>query len=232
MLPIAILAGGLATRLGSLTKNTPKCLLTVNGRPFIDLQLELLRNAGYSDVILCLSHHAEKVVNHVGSGERFGINLDFSFDGSRQLGTGGALRKILSKVGPKFALIYGDSYLPIDYKKVEDFFLESNMLGLMTVYENRNRFEKSNVTFSNNKVKIYNKTPSDGMTHIDYGLSYFQSEVFEPYPNNEPFDLADVLSSLSIQGKLSGFEIYTRFYEIGSVRGIEDLSSYLKEHNR
>ena len=119
MLPIVILAGGLGTRLGSLTENTPKCLLKVNQKPFIELQLELLREAGYSNVFLCLSHHAEKVVAHLGNGKRFDIDIEYSFDGSSQLGTGGAIRKVLPKLGPEFAVIYGDSYLPIDYKTVE-----------------------------------------------------------------------------------------------------------------
>lgn len=232
MLPIVILAGGLATRLGSLTKNTPKCLLKVNHKPFIELQLELLRNAGFSNVFMCLSYHAEKVVSHMGNGKRFGINIEYSFDGSRQLGTGGAIRKVLPKVGPEFAVIYGDSYLPIDYKKVEEVFLDSNALGLMTVFENRNKLDISNVEFSNNQVKKYSKNPSNRMTHIDYGLNFFRSEVFESYKIDMAFDLAAVLSRLSIEGKLAGFEVFKRFYEIGSAEGIKELSLHLKESEK
>ena len=229
MLPIVILAGGLGTRLGSLTENTPKCLLKINHKPFIELQLELLREAGYSNVFLCLSHHAEKVVSHIGNGKRFGIKVEYSFDGSSQLGTGGAIRKVLPKVGPKFAVIYGDSYLLIDYKAVEDAFLDSGAPGLMTVFENRNKFDVSNVEFFNNRVRIYSKNPSETMSHIDYGLSYLRSEVFEPYEIDNPFDLTVLLSQLSIEGKLAGFEIFKRFFEIGSAQGIEELSLYLKE---
>jgi MurNAc alpha-1-phosphate uridylyltransferase len=228
MLPIVILAGGLATRLGNLTEHTPKCLLKVNHKPFIELQLELLRNAGYSDVFLCLSHYAEKVVAQIGNGKRFGMNINYSFDGSRQLGTGGAIRKVLPKVAPEFAVIYGDSYLPINYKKVEEAFLDSSALGLMTVFENRNKLDISNVEFLNNQVKIYSKTPSYRMTHIDYGLNFFRSEVFESYKIDMAFDLTDVLSRLSIEGKLIGFEVFTRFYEVGSLQGMKDLSFYLQ----
>lgn len=229
MLPIAILAGGLGTRLGSLTENTPKCLLKVNEKPFIELQLELLREAGYSDVFLCLSHYAEKVIAHVGNGKRFGMNIEYSLDGQDQLGTGGAIRKVLPKLGSEFALIYGDSYLPINYKKVEDAFLDSGAPGLMTVFENRNKLDVSNVEFFNNKVKIYSKNPSETMSHIDYGLSYLRSEVVEPYQIDKPFDLAVLLSWLSIDGKLAGYEVFERFFEIGSAQGIEELSLYLEE---
>lgn len=229
MLPIVILAGGLGTRLGSLTENTPKCLLKVNNKPFIELQLELLREAGYSNVFLCLSHHAEKVVAQIGNGKRFGINIEYSFDGSSQLGTGGAIRKVLPKLGPEFAVIYGDSYLPIDYKTVEDAFLESGAPGLMTVFENRNKHDVSNAEFFDNRVRIYSKNPSEAMSHIDYGLSYLRSEVFESYEIDKPFDLAVLLSRLSIDGKLAGFEVFKRFFEIGSAEGIEELSLYLEE---
>jgi N-acetyl-alpha-D-muramate 1-phosphate uridylyltransferase len=229
MLPIVILAGGFGTRLGSLTENTPKCLLKVNQKPFIELQLELLREAGYSQAFLCLSHYAEKVIEHVGNGKRFGMNIEYSLDGSDQLGTGGAIRKVLPKLGPEFALIYGDSYLPIDYKTVEDAFLDSGAPGLITVFENKNQLDVSNVEFFNNKVKIYSKKPSETMSHIDYGLSYLRSEVFEPYEIDKQFDLALLLSRLSIDGKLAGFEVFERFFEIGSTKGIEELSSYLKE---
>jgi NDP-sugar pyrophosphorylase family protein len=232
MLPIVILAGGLGTRLGNLTENTPKCLLKVNHKPFIELQLELLREAGYSNVFLCLSHHAEKVIAHIGNGKRFGIDIEYSFDGSSQLGTGGAIRKVLPKLGPEFAVIYGDSYLPIDYKTVEDAFLDSGAPGLMTVFENRNKHDVSNVEFFNNKVRIYSKSPSETMSHIDYGLNYLRSEVFEPYEIDKPFDLAVLLSRLSIDGKLAGFEVFERFFEIGSAKGIEELSLYLKEFEK
>jgi MurNAc alpha-1-phosphate uridylyltransferase len=228
MLPIVILAGGLATRLGSLTHEIPKCLLKVNGRPFIDLQLELLQSSGYQDIVLCLSFQAEKVISYIGNGKRYGVNIEFSIDGPTQLGTGGAIRKVLSKVGPEFAVIYGDSYLPINYREVEREFLNSKALGLMTVFENRDKLDVSNVDFFNSSVRLYSKVPSQIMKHIDYGLNYFRSEAIEHYKFNEPFDLADVLSQLSIQGKLIGFEVFTRFYEIGSLQGIKDLSFYLQ----
>ena len=229
MLPIVILAGGLGTRLGSLTENTPKCLLKVNHKPFIDIQLELLQKAGYSEAFLCLSHYAEKVIEHVGNGKRFGMNIEYSLDGADQLGTGGAIRKVLPLLGTEFAVTYGDSYLPIDYKIVEDAFLESGAPGLMTVFENRDNLDVSNVEFFNNKVKIYSKNPSEAMSYIDYGLSYLRSEVFEPYEIDQPFDLAVLLSRLSIDGKLAGFEVFERFFEIGSTKGIKELSLYLEE---
>jgi NDP-sugar pyrophosphorylase family protein len=228
MLPIAILAGGLATRLGSLTHEIPKCLLDINGKPFIELQLELLRSSGYYDIVLCLSHQADKVIRHIGNGQRYGINIEYSIDGPRQLGTGGAIRKALSKLGPEFAVIYGDSYLPINYKEVENEFLNSKTLGLTTVYENRDNLDASNIDFFNNRVIMYSKVTTKSMKYIDYGLSYFRSEAIETYGIDEPFDLADILSYLSIQEKLLGFEVFTRFYEIGSLKGIKDFSFYLQ----
>jgi len=229
MLPIAILAGGLATRLGQITKNIPKSLIKINGKPFINWQLDLLKEYGYKNFVLCLSHKSELIIEHLGDGSRFGINIAYSLDGNNQLGTGGAIKKALPLLGENFAVIYGDSYLPINYTKLESAFLNSKSLGLMTVFRNVNKFDTSNVKFLNNRIVGYNKSGSDtDMEFIDYGITYFKSEAFRTKYLDEPFDLAKLLSELSFAQKLDGFEVFNRFYEIGSVQGIQELSIYLK----
>lgn len=229
MLPIAILAGGLATRLGKITKNIPKSLININGKPFIDWQLDLLKEYGYKNFVLCLSHKSELIIEHLGDGSRFGININYSLDGNNQLGTGGAIKKALPLLGENFAVIYGDSYLPINYTKLESAFLNSKSLGVMTVFRNANKFDTSNVKFLNNRVVGYNKNGSDtDMEFIDYGITYFNSEAFRTKYLDEPFDLAQLLSELSFAQKLGGFEVFNRFYEIGSIQGIQELSIYLK----
>ena len=157
MLPIAILAGGLATRLGPIAKTIPKSLVKINGIPFINWQLNLLKKYGYKDFVLCLSHKSELIIDHVGNGSRFGININYSLDGNIQLGTGGAIKKALPLLGENFAVIYGDSYLPINYAEVESAFLNSKALGLMTVFRNTDKFDASNVEFLKNRIIEYKK---------------------------------------------------------------------------
>ena len=229
MLPIAILAGGLATRLGPIARSVPKSLIKINGIPFIDWQLNLLKKCGYENFVLCLSHMSEIIIEHVGDGSRFGLNIEYSLDGSKQLGTGGAIKKALPLLGETFAVMYGDSYLPINFKEVESAFLNSKALGLMTVFRNMGQFDTSNVEFLDNRVIKYQKDEfKPKMEFIDYGITYFKSEAFKTKPMGDSFDLASLLSELSSTQKLDGFEVFNRFYEIGSSVGIQELSMYLE----
>ena len=230
MLPIAILAGGFATRLGGLTLNYPKCLLAVNGRPFIDWQLDILSEAGYLDFVLCVSFKSELVKDYLGDGKNRGVQIHYSYDGEIQQGTGGAIRKALPLLGDEFGVIYGDSYLTLDYAEAEKSFLDSKLSAMMTVYANENNFDLSNVEFSDGIIHEYNKfTPSKNMHHIDYGLTYFRKETFLGSKLDEPFDLSITCQQLATERKLGGFEVFNRFYEIGSLQGINQFSDFLRK---
>src|SRR4051812_45822232 len=168
-LPVAILAGGLATRLRPITEKVPKVLVEVAGEPFFSHQIRLLKAAGLTHLVLCLGYLGEKVVELYGNGERWGVKIDYCFDGPKLLGTGGALIQALPKLGDAFYVLYGDSYLPIDYRAVGDFFLKSGKLGLMTVYENQELYDASNVWFEHGEIKVYDrKAKLPQMHHIDY----------------------------------------------------------------
>jgi NDP-sugar pyrophosphorylase family protein len=228
MLPIAILAGGYATRLGSLTKELPKCLIEINGRPFVDWQLDLFLNYGYSEFVFCVSYKSNLVQEYLGDGSDRGISIQYSLDGETQLGTGGAILNALPKLGKVFGVIYGDSYLPINYRLVEQEFLKIKSNGLMTVYRNENQFDVSNVEFLDDKLIDYQKgVINKNMNHIDYGITFFREEAFRPWTNQSTFDLSVVCHQLAKEGQLDGFEVFERFYEIGSVQGIEELSLHL-----
>jgi MurNAc alpha-1-phosphate uridylyltransferase len=230
MLPIAILAGGFATRLGLLVESIPKCMLEINGKPFVDWQLDLLVENGYSEFIFCISHKSDIVQNYLGDGSSRGINIHYSLDGDTQLGTGGAIQKALSKLGKAFGVIYGDSYLPINYSAVEQDFLNSESSALMTVYKNNNQFDVSNVEFLEGKLIGYQKgADNKNMHHIDYGLTFFRKEAFLPWKDQSSFDLSIVCHQLAKDRQLDGFEVFERFYEIGSVQGIEEFSQYLRK---
>jgi NDP-sugar pyrophosphorylase family protein len=229
MLPIVLLAGGLATRLHPLTRDLPKSLIEVGGRPFIDWQLELLEKNGYRDVVMCVNYKAEKIIERIGNGNKFGLDVTYSHDGPQQLGTAGAIKKALSKVGPKFAVLYGDSYLPIDYGKVENEFLKTNSICLMTYLKNENQFDMSNIELKNDSIVSYSKeNPTAEMKYIDYGLSYYSREVFDSIAENENTDLSTILEKLAQLQSINGHEILQRFYEIGSFEGIASLTEYLE----
>jgi len=229
-LPVVILAGGLATRLRPLTEKIPKLLVEVAGEPFFSHQIRLLKKNGLTHLVLCAGHLGEKIVASYGDGAKFGVRIDYSFDGPRLLGTGGALIQALPRLGDAFYVLYGDSYLPIDYRAVGDFFLKSGQPGLMTVYENQERYDASNVWFEGGEIRAYdkkNKIPQ--MRHIDYGLGLFRAAAFDGWPRNAAVDLADVQKALAARGQLAGCEIKQRFYEIGSPAGLAELDALLKK---
>lgn len=231
MLPVAILAGGLATRLGTLSKNTPKSLIEIKSKAFIDWQLELLIEHGFDEFVVCISHQGEKIKNHLNDGKNYSARIKFSIDGVHPAGTGGALRKALPLLGDKFAVVYGDSFLPIDYSVVEKKFIESKCDALMTIFKNDDLHDKSNVSYSNSKIVEYDKVnPKSQMRHIDYGLAYLNSDIFNSFTDPEPVDLSILYSNLSKSGRLCGFEVYERFYEIGSVSGLKDFTEYMERN--
>jgi N-acetyl-alpha-D-muramate 1-phosphate uridylyltransferase len=233
MLPVAILAGGLATRLRPITEKIPKALVEVAGVPFIDRQLEYLRDQGVRRVVLCIGYLGEMVQAAIGDGSRFGIDVKYSPDGPTLLGTGGALKRAVPLLGEHFFILYGDSYLPVDFPAIERAFLVSGKPALMTVLKNGDRWDKSNVLYSQNVLLEYNKrTPKPDMAYIDYGLGLMSGQVLDSYPDDAPFDLSDVYHDLSLKGQLVGFEVHERFYEIGSPIGLKETEEYFFHKER
>lgn len=220
----------MATRLRPITEKIPKLLVEVAGEPFFSHQIRLLKNAGLTHLVLCVGYLGEKIVELYGDGAKWGVKIEYVFDGPKLLGTGGALIKALPRLGDAFYVLYGDSYLPVDYHAVGDFFLRSGRLGLMTVYENHGRYDTSNVWFEAGAIKVYdkkNKLPQ--MHHIDYGLGVFRAAAFDGFPHDAVVDLAEVQKSLVARGELAGYEIKQRFYEIGSHEGLKELDAWLRK---
>jgi NDP-sugar pyrophosphorylase family protein len=214
----------LAKRLMPITEFIPKALVEVQGEPFINHQLRLLSGQGIQRVVLCVQHRGELIQQAVGNGKRFGIHVEYSFDGPVLLGTAGAIKKALPLLEDSFFVLYGDSYLPCDYRKVQTVFEESRRPALMTIFQNDGRWDKSNVEFHAGEIIAYDKkNQGPGMHHIDYGLGVFSSGAFAPVPDNQSYDLADLYGSLVKSGELAAFEATERFYEIGSFEGLEEL---------
>ena len=227
-LPVAILAGGLATRLKPITATIPKALVEVAGKPFIVHQLELLRSHGIGRVVLCIAHLGEQVQAALGDGRALGIEIAYANDGGTLLGTGGALIKALPLLGERFLVLYGDSYLTCDYADVTRVFEGSGQPALMTVFKNEGKYDTSNVEFRDGRIVRYDKTDkSPAMAHIDYGLGAFKAEAFASYPTDTRLDLAHVYQDLIARGQLAGYEVAERFYEIGSPSGLEETRRLL-----
>ncbi|MBX3064501.1 MAG: nucleotidyltransferase family protein [Anaerolineae bacterium] len=225
---VAILAGGLATRLRPITETIPKALVEVADQPFIVHQLELLRRNGLTRIVLCVGYLGEQIEQVLGDGSGCGVQVSYSFDGAKLLGTAGALKKALPLLTDSFFILYGDSYLNIDYQAVYRAFRAAGQPGLMTVFRNADQWDRSNVIYADGRIVRYDKRNCvPEMQHIDYGLGILNRDVLAPVSDEQPTDLADIYRDLAAQGKLSGYEVFTRFYEIGSHEGLEETRGYL-----
>jgi len=231
MIPVAILAGGLATRLGDVTKTIPKALLDIAGKPFLVHQFELLRAAGVTDVVMCIAHLADQISEVIGDGAAYGLRVQYAHDrrgpNGELMGTGGALRDALPLLGDEFLVMYGDSYLLCDYAAIARAWQDSGKRGLMTVYRNDGQYDASNVEYRDGKVVRYEKGAA-GVSYIDWGLGALRAEAFAGYPPGR-LDLQRIYQDLLASDQLFGYEVNERFYEIGSHAGLEELRLLLKD---
>jgi MurNAc alpha-1-phosphate uridylyltransferase len=226
--PVAILCGGMATRLKPISDTIPKALVDVSGKPFIYYQLDEVRRQQISDVVLCVGHKGEMIEEVVGDGHAFNLNIRYSYDGEVMLGTGGALLNAIHMLGNEFFILYGDAFLQVDYAKAYKTFIESGQKGLMTVFNNSGKWDSSNVWFENQQIRAYSKTSkTPQMRYIDYGLGILQTAALQAYSVNQEFDLALVYEQLVRDQELAAFEVSERFYEIGSHDGLKEFRIWL-----
>jgi NDP-sugar pyrophosphorylase family protein len=227
-LPAVILAGGLATRLRPLSETVPKALIEIEGHPFLWHQLTLLRDSGIRKVVLLVGYLGEQIEERFGDGSPLGISIQYSYDGPVLLGTAGAIKRALPLLPGPFFVLYGDSYLPCDYRAIEAAFSQQNKPGLMTIYRNEGLYDKSNVEYDGARIVRFDKRGQTPLMHyIDYGLNVFDPLVFDEIPK-QPCDLDILHQKLIGEGQLAAFEVYERFYEIGSMEGIRDTAEYLR----
>jgi NDP-sugar pyrophosphorylase family protein len=225
--PVCILAGGLGTRLGRHVREVPKPLLDVAGEPFLLHQLRLLAAHGANEVVLCVGYRGELIESRIG-GERFGIRIRYSFDGPGLDGTLGALRRARPLLGERFLVLYGDTYLRIDYGALARAWSASGLPAVMAVLRNEGRWEASNAVYRDGMVVGYDKhTPRLGMKWIDYGLGGLESTVLDRVPSFER-DLAELYRRLARAGELLGVEAHERFYEIGTPAALRETDAFLR----
>jgi NDP-sugar pyrophosphorylase family protein len=225
---VAILAGGLATRLGNLTAHQPKSMLEISGKPFLEHQLDFLKKGGVTNIVLCVGHLGDQIVRHFGDGRNYGLTISYSTEDS-PLGTAGALKRAQHLLDDRFFAMYGDSYLLLDFHQVMAFFNSCNKLALMTVHKNYDRYDKSNAVVEGNLVKAYSKTEkTKDMVYIDYGLNILSRECLALIPENQPYFLEDLFVRLIKEKELLAYEIKERFYEIGSLEGLKEFEIFAK----
>ena len=226
LLPVAVLAGGLGTRLGDIARDRPKALVPVAGEPFVHHQLRLLSRQGAQRIVLCVGHLGEQIAEAVGDGSRFGLEVDYALDGREPVGTAGALRQALPLLGETFLVTYGDAYLHIDHLAVQRAFRARGRPGLMTVLRNDGAWGESNAVYEDGLVVAYDKrVPPVGAHWIDYGLLAFAASVFR---ESRTPDLSELCAELASARQLAGFLATERFYEIGTPEALREVDTLLR----
>ncbi|OGO07931.1 MAG: hypothetical protein A2Y92_04300 [Chloroflexi bacterium RBG_13_57_8] len=228
VIQVAILAGGLATRLGELTRRLPKSLLNLEGKPFIECQLEQFKRQGITDIVICAGHLGEQIERCLGDGTRNGMTIRYSHE-HKPLGTAGALKKARQHLKEAFITIYGDSFLFLDYGAMFSYFLRRDRLALMTVYKNYDLHDRSNTSAAAGFVTGYSKNGrAPDMVYIDYGAQVFRKAALDLIPADSFYPLEDLFTVLISQKQLLAYEVEERFYEIGSLQGLREFSEYLR----
>ena len=228
-LQVVILAGGLGTRLRPLTERMPKCMVPVNGKPFIEYQLELLGGRGVRDIVLCAGYLGEAILQYFGSGHRLGVRITYSWERDGLLGTAGALRNAKPLLAPEFFVTYGDTHLLLDYREIMRRFRETDALAMMVVNRNHDRLERSNVVVCDGRVVAYDKkTRLPGMVFINEGLSVLRRRALRLIPEGVSVSEDELYGALIAQGELLVYETDQRFYEIGSPPGLEEFQRLIE----
>lgn len=231
---VVILAGGMGTRIQSVAGDRPKALIDVAGKPFILHQFDLLKRCGLTRVLLLVGHRGDLIEAALGTGSAQGMEIEYVHEEpGRLLGTGGAILNAVEKLDDDFLVMYGDSYLPIDYGAMIKWREARGCPPVMSVFRNNGLWDSSNVRISDDKVIYYDKCAKPGdADYIDYGLSILTREIVLRYQTHpRPLDLAVVLSDLVAQGCLAAYEVTQRFYEIGKPAGLTELDELLRKRS-
>ncbi len=231
-LQVVVLMGGLGSRLGEEAKSRPKALADVNGTPFFDYQLRLLKSYGFRRFLFLVGHMAEQIEEHYGDGSGYGVSIAYSYDGKRLLGTGGAVGRAYGKLEEDFLLLYGDSFMDIDYRETIYRYFRGKRMGcqaLMTVMENHDSLERSNVIYKEGRILLYDKKSQKAdMHYVDYGVGMFGKQLFRDCGGETFLDMADLQKRLSLEGKLAVQEVTRRFYEIGHPESLREFKQYAR----
>ena len=205
-------------------------MVPVHGKPFLEYELLLLKSHGISDFVLCVGHLGEQIVDYFGDGKKHDVRIQYSYDGQNLLGPAGALKRAFSILNDSFFVTYGDAYLRLDYQKVMADFMNSDKLALMVVYENRNKYGRSDVIVKDGYVVSYNKRDlwgNEWMSWINFGVSVLRKNALEAIPENKPCGEEAFYGKLILQRQLLAYPTMERFYEIGNPNSLREFEEFI-----
>ncbi|MCX5698498.1 MAG: sugar phosphate nucleotidyltransferase [Candidatus Omnitrophica bacterium] len=226
---VVILAGGKGTRLRPITKQVPKSMVLISGKPFLQHQLEFSRSLGLSKFLFLIGYLGGQIKKYFGDGSKFGVEINYSCE-EKLLGTAGALKNARHKLDKEFLLLNGDTFLPMDYNKLIKYFKQSGSIGVVSAYNNLEKTVQNNIAIDkSNRIVNYNKKDSKGMAYVDSGAMVFKKEILGFIPGAQFCSLEEeVFDKLIKKRELMAFVNNQRFYDMGSFKGLELLKDKLK----
>jgi len=227
---MVILCGGLATRLGGIAKDIPKSMIKIKDKPFLWYQIQNIKKSGIKDIVLCVGHLSEQIENYFKKGEKFDVNIKYSYDKDKPLGPIGALKKAEKILQNNFFIMYGDSYVFVDFKQLSEYFIKQKTDALMVVYKNYDKYDKSNIIVNENMVKQYAGDRTKYANYIDYGVSVFNKKILEKIPENVFYSTNDLFTNLVKKEKLFAYEVKNRFYHIGTPDALEEFKKFTEKN--
>jgi NDP-sugar pyrophosphorylase family protein len=221
MIQAVILAGGLGTRMRPYTETVPKPMLPVNGRPFIELQIELLREAGFRRFLLLVGWLREQIENYLGDGSRLGVQIQYSYEPS-PLGTGGALKNAARMLEPQFVLVNGDTLLDIDYAAVV-----RQAKGLLYIVAAPAEQAGNLQVGHDGAIVGYSKRlPAGG--HVDAGVAVVRREVVDLIPSDRACSFEEeILPKLIASREAIAVVTDAAFFDMGTPAGLAALEAHL-----
>jgi NDP-sugar pyrophosphorylase family protein len=225
-LQAVILAGGPGTRLRPLTDHLPKPMVPVAGRPYLEYQIDWLREQGITDILLLVGYLAERIEEHFGDGAAFGVSIRYSRE-PRPAGTGGALSLARPLLAESFLVLNGDSYLPIEYRGLARRLESSSAEAVLAVYDNRieDTGVRNNLQLDGDRVILYDKTGAPALTRVDAGAIALRRRALL---EGGVWSLEnDLFPRLIARGALAAFPVRQRFYDMGTPAGLAMLEKFL-----
>jgi len=222
---VAILAGGLGTRLRPLTLHVPKSMASVEDVPFLQHQLELLKRHDLSKIIMCVGYLGDKIKEYFGDGRNLGMNIQYSFE-KKPLGTGGALKNAEDLLEDEFMVLNGDTFLDMDYQGLIQSFYRMKKCGMVVCFKNQPKMMKNNIEIDDKKKIIkYSKAVEEKANTVDAGVQIFKKEVLELILPHKKISLEEETYPVLIQkNQLVGYITPQKFYDIGTLKQLKEFT--------
>lgn len=230
-----ILAGGLGTRLRPLTYEIPKPMVPINGKPYLEYQINYLKKFGITDVLILIGYLGEQIVEYFGDGSQYGVKITYSKE-ENPLGTGGAIKLAENQLEDEFLIIYGDSFLPIDYGDLFNFYNKHGKSSLLIAYDNSSGKTPvpNNLAIDTNfLVQKYEKNSLDpALKYVESGVSLLKKTLTTEIPSNQKCSLEEIIFPKLIgENRLIAYITKEPFYDIGTPDRLETITNYFAQND-